>query len=239
MSSLLAPFPAPLRGLSSMATRRVLAELIERHNRVGGPVAELQALGGVDAARRIQEGEAFDWVVLASDAIERLRQAGRLHEGSVIDLVLSGVAVAVAAGAPHPDLRDEAALRAAVLAAPTVGYSTGPSGTALMALFARWGLTDALQGRLLRAPAGVPVGELVARGEVALGFQQHSELLHVPGIDCLGPLPAEIQITTTFSGAIPLACNDPARRAAAAALLAFMASPQAEDAKRREGMEPA
>jgi len=233
------PAVAPLRGLSSMATRRVLAELIERHTQAAGAVSQLQALGGVDAARRIQDGEAFDWVVLASDAIERLRQAGRLHEGSVVDLVRSGVAVAVAAGAPRPDLSDEAALRAAVLAAPTVGYSTGPSGTALMALFERWGLSEALRGRLVQARAGVPVGELVARGEVALGFQQHSELLHVPGIDCLGPLPADIQITTTFSGAIPRACDDPARQAAAAALLAFMASPQADDAKRREGMEPA
>jgi molybdate transport system substrate-binding protein len=117
-----------------------------------------------------------------------------------------------------------------------VGYSTGPSGVALVKLFERWGIAQELQGRLVQAPPGVPVGALVARGEVALGFQQLSELIHLEGITVLGPMPAAVQITTTFSGAL---CKASSQGEAVQALLAFMASPDAEAAKRRNGMEPA
>src|SRR5690606_37393516 len=103
---------------------------------------------------------------------------------------------AVRAGAPRPDIGTGDALRAAVLAAPSIGYSTGPSGVALQALFARWGIADEVKQRTVQAPPGVPVGTLIARGEVALGFQQRSELIHVEGIDILGPLPADIAIDT-------------------------------------------
>ena len=127
-------------------------------------------------------------------------------------------------------------MRQAVLTAPTISYSTGPSGVALAALFERWGMADTLRGRMVQAPPGVPVGTLVARGDAALGFQQLSELLHVQGITVLGPLPPEIQITTTFSAGV---CARAAQPDAARALIAFMASGDAAEAKRRQGMEPA
>jgi molybdate transport system substrate-binding protein len=123
-----------------------------------------------------------------------------------------------------------------VLAAPTVGYSTGPSGVALLQLFERWGIAQVLQGRLVQAQPGVPVGALVARGEVALGFQQRSELIHVEGITILGAMPEGAAIDTTFSGAV---CTASIQAAAARELLAFMAGPDAAEAKRRHGMEPA
>ena len=106
---------------------------------------------------------------------------------------------------------------------------------ALSQLFARWGIADQIAPRMVQAPPGVPVGALVARGEVALGFQQLSELLHVPGITIAGPLPAAIQITTTFSAGV--GAQSP-QTDAARALLAYLASPQAADAKRRQGMAP-
>jgi molybdate transport system substrate-binding protein len=121
-----------------------------------------------------------------------------------------------------------------VLTARTVGYSTGPSGVALARLFERWGIADALQGRLVQAPAGTPVGALVARGDVELGFQQLSELMSLSGIDVVGPLPETIQIVTTFSGAVGAKAVDPE---AARALLAFMAAPDAATLKQRHGME--
>ena len=102
--------------------------------------------------------------------------------------------------------------------------------------FERWGIAQELQGRLVQAPPGVPVGSLVARGEVALGFQQLSELIHLQGIDILGPMPAAVQITTTFAGGVCKTSPQPER---VRELLAFMASPAAEEAKRRNGMEPA
>jgi molybdate transport system substrate-binding protein len=196
----------------------------------------IESVGGVDAAKRVQAGEPFDVVVLASDAIGKLLAAGHLVTGSEVDLARSGVAVAVPAGAPRPEIGSEAALRHAVEAAPTIGYSTGPSGVALARLFERLGLAERIRDRIVTPPPGVPVGTLVARGEVALGFQQLSELIHVAGVDVLGPLPAEIQIVTTFSAAVGARARQPED---ARALLAFMASPAATDAKRRQGMEAA
>lgn len=225
-----------VRGISSMATRQVLAELVDGFAQQSGIHVAIESVGGVDAAKRVQAGEAFDVVILASDAIARLLAAGHLLPGSQVDWVQSGVAVAVPAGAPLPDLRTEDAVRQAVLAAPSISLSTGPSGVALSQLFARWGIADQIAPRMVQAPPGVPVGALVARGEVALGFQQLSELLHVPGIAIAGPLPAAIQITTTFSAGIGVHSQ---QGDAARSLLAYLASPAAADAKRKQGMEPA
>ncbi|GCL61231.1 substrate-binding domain-containing protein [Pseudaquabacterium pictum] len=228
--------PAPLNGISSMATRQLLAELLAQWQAQGGQPVAMTSVGGVDAAKRVAAGEAFDVVVLASDAIDTLLAAGHLLPGSRVDLVQSAVAVAVPAGAPQPDIGSEAALRAAVLAAPTIGYSTGPSGTQLLKLFERWGLTDHLQGRLVQARAGVPVGSLVASGEVALGFQQRSELIGLAGIQLLGDLPAPVQIDTIFSGAVAATSQ---QADAVRALLAWLASPDTAAAKQRHGMAAA
>lgn len=227
----------PLKGISSMATRQVLAELATAWQAAGGEPLQLESVGGVDAAKRVQAGEeAFDVVFLASDAIDKLLASGRVIAGSKVDLVLSSTAVAVPAGSPHPDIGSEDALRAAVQAAPTIGYSTGPSGVALQKLFERWGIAEAVKARTVQAPPGVPVGSLVAQGQVALGFQQLSELIHVEGIAIVGPLPAPVQIDTVFSAGVVAGS---ANAAAVQRLLAFMASPEAAEAKRRQGMAPA
>jgi molybdate transport system substrate-binding protein len=145
----------------------------------------------------------------------------------------SGVAVAVRAGAARPRIDSEEALKRAVLAARSIGTSTGPSGVKLSRLFERWGISDSVRERVVTPKPGVPVGALIARGDVELGFQQLSELMHIEGIDVLGPLPASVQIRTTFSAGIGTGAKHPA---SAGALLDFMASPAAADAKRRHGM---
>ena len=223
--------PAPLTGISSMATRQLLADLVADWHR---PVT-MESVGGVDAARRVRAGESFDVVVLASTAIDKLIAEGHLQPGSV-HVARSGVSVAVRAGAARPDISTEDALRRAVAAACSIGYSTGPSGVHLAQLFERWGIAALLKGRIVEAPPGVPVGSLVARGEVELGFQQLSELMSLEGIDVLGPLPAAVQVLTTFSAAVGTRCLQPQ---AARDFLAHLASPVAAEAKRRHGMEPA
>ena len=225
-----------IRAISSMATRQVLAELAAACEQRGDWLVQIESVGGVDAARRVQEGERFDAVVLASDAIDKLVASGAAVAGSKVDLVHSPVAVAVRAGARPPDIATEHQLQRAVQAAASIGYSTGPSGTALMRLFERWGRIADIKDRLVQAPPGVAVGTLVATGEVALGFQQLSELIHLDGITVVGSLPAAVQIITTFSGAV---CAVSSQAEAVRRLLAFMASPDADGAKRRHGMKPA
>jgi molybdate transport system substrate-binding protein len=225
-----------ITGISSMATRPVLVELVELFGKGSDWQIDIESVGGVDAAKRVQAGEAFDVVILASNAIDQLLASGRVAAGSKVDLVRSGVAAAVRPGAPHPDIGSEDALRRAVLAARSMSYSTGPSGVHLARLFERWGIADTIKSRIVQAPPGVPVGALVARGDVELGFQQLSELMHLPGIDIIGPLPAEVQIVTTFSGGV---CTTATQPDAARELLRFLASPVAEEAKRRHGTEPA
>lgn len=227
-------------GISSMATRLLLGELAAAYERVVDARVRIESVGGVDAAKRVAAGEAFDVVFLASDAIDKLIAAGHALAGSRVDLVHSGVAVAVRTGAAQPDVSSEAAVRAAVLAAKNISYSTGPSGVALAKLFERWGIAEEIQSRIVTPPPGIPVGSLVAKGAdnggVDLGFQQLSELIHVPGIQILGPLPQAIQITTTFSGAV---CATSRQPEAVRALLRYMAAPEAAEAKRRQGMDPA
>jgi molybdate transport system substrate-binding protein len=225
-----------LRAISSMATREVLRDLAAMYAKLAGVQADIESVGGVDAARRVQEDEPFDLVFLAADAIDKLQAAGKVVAGSRIDVVKSGVSVAVKSGAPHPDIGSEEALRRAVFDAASIGYSTGPSGTALLKLFERWGIAAQLRDRLVQAPPGVPVGSMVADGKVALGFQQLSELIHVSGIEVVGAMPRAVEIITTFSGAI---CSASLQRPAAHELLVFMASPPTADSKRRQGMEPA
>ena len=219
-----------------MATREILAELIAQYQATTSQTVVAEAAGGVDVAKRVQAGAAVDVVVLAANAIDQLIADGKLLAGSRVDLVKSGVAVAVPAGARRPDISTEDAVKQAVLAAKTLSYSTGPSGVYLLKLFERWGILETIKPRIVQAPPGVPVGSLVAKGEVELGFQQLSELINIKGITVLGPLPPAIQTSTTFSAGVSAASENVD---AARGLLAFMAAPAAAATKRKQGMEPA
>jgi len=224
-----------LAGISSMATREVLADLAQAFHAKSGIAARFESVGGVDAAKRVAAGEAFDVVVLAADAIDKLVAAGPLDAASRRDVARSDVVVAVKAGDPRPDIGTPTALKTAILAAERIGYSTGPSGTALLKLFERWGIAGDLAGRLIQAPPGVPVGALLARGDVALGFQQNSELVAVAGLDILGALPGDTAIVTVFSAARCKTARNPTE---AQALIDFLSSAETAGAKRRRGMLP-
>lgn len=219
-----------------MATRRLLNDLASAFERQSQQPVFVESVGGIDAARRIGDGERFDFVVLAADAIERMASMGRVDAGSRTDLVRSAVAVAVPAARPRPDLTSEESVRKAVMRARSIGYSTGPSGTHIVRMFERWGIADAIASRIVRAAPGISVGTLIARGEVELGFQQFSELIELPGVDIAGLLPPAIEFITVFSAAV---CTRSDRPAEARAVIAFLSSPAGHALKRRHGMEPA
>jgi molybdate transport system substrate-binding protein len=225
-----------IRIISSMATKRLLADLVAAFERVSPhPHVTVESVGGVDAAKRVAAGESFDVVVLASGPIENLRTQGRVI-GHRIDLVNSSMAVAVRTGAPRPSIATEDDVRREVLAAPSIGYSTGPSGDHLLGLLQKWAVSDAVKDRLVQARPGIPVASLVAGGEAVLGFQQLSELMNVEGVDVVGLLPSPIQGVTTFSAGVTQASTQPA---VAHAMLEFMASPAVAALKRQHGMDPA
>jgi molybdate transport system substrate-binding protein len=220
-----------------MATKRLLVELVDSYQSTAPDASiTVESMGGVDAAKRVADGERYDLAVLASGALDKLTAQGHIVAGSRVDVVTSPVAFAVRAGAPRPAIGSADEVRRAVLAARSVGYSTGPSGDHLIALLKRWELFDALRDRVVQAPPGVPVATLVASGAVELGFQQLSEFMHASGIDVVGLLPDAIQNVTTFAGGITTVSTQPER---ARALLSFLASPAVAALKRQNGMEPA
>jgi len=218
-----------------MATRRLLGEMIAQFEKTSPHRVALESVGGLDAAKRVRAGEPLDVVVLAREVIDDLIGAARIVQGSRVDVAVSAIGVAVRSGTPHPDISSADGVRAAVLAARRIGYSTGPSGQYLAKLFASWDPDGRLKDRITVAPVGVPVGSLVARGDIDLAFQQLSEL-GGDGIDVVGQLPSDIQMMTTFSGGVARASAQPD---AARALLAFLASPALTPIKREHGMDAA
>jgi molybdate transport system substrate-binding protein len=220
-----------------MATKSLLAKLCAAYAAQCATTVEVESVGGVDAAKRVQSGEPMDVVLLASDAIERLIASGHLLAGSRHDWVNCAVSVAVPATARAPDISTPEALKAALLAAPSISYSTGPSGNYLAELFEQWGIAQAIQSKLKVPPPGLPVGSLLASGQVALGFQQRSELLGVPGITLLGNLPEGAAFITTFSAGIP-AGLDAQRTQAVRGFLEFLNSPETATTKLAHGMSP-
>ena len=226
---------ADIVGISSMATRQILAERSSAYQKKTGRIVAIESVGGVDAARRIRVGEKFDVIVLAEDAMKKLEEGGFVKPGSRAAFADSAIAVAVRAGAKRPDLTNEATIKAAILSAQSIGYSTGPSGTHVLKLLQKWGVDQSKTVSIVQAPAGVPVGTLVARGEAEIGFQQLSEFLDVPGIDIAGALPEAIQSVTRFScGVGALASNE----AAARDFILYLTSAEADASIRRHGMEP-
>ncbi|MFY9970914.1 MAG: substrate-binding domain-containing protein [Roseiarcus sp.] len=224
-----------ITGLSSMATRHILADLAREYELRSGIGIEIRSIGGVEAAKLLRAGEPTDVVVLASKVMKSLEDEGYVAKGSIRDFARSEIAIAVAAGSPRPSVESEQAVRQAMLGARRICYSTGPSGDHLKALGEKWGVTGSVVARALVAPPGVPVASLVARGDADLGFQQLGELIGQPGIEIVGALPPEIQAVTVFSAGVASTSAD---REAAQALVAYIASAETRETKQRYGMEP-
>lgn len=187
----------------------------------------------VKMMERLKGGETADLVILSAAALEEMMKTGIVAQR--FDLAKCGVGVAVKAGAPKPNISSGEAVKRAVLAAKNIAYSTGPSGIYLVKLFERMGISEAIKGKITRVQ-GEPAGAVAARGDAELAFQQVCELLPVPGIELVGPLPPDIQEITTFSAGIHAKAREPA---ATRALVDFFKSPTAAPVIRKKGMEPA
>jgi molybdate transport system substrate-binding protein len=227
--------PADIKVISSAAVKDVLVELVPTFEKANGHNVTVTWAGTEAITRRIGEGEIVDLVLIAAPNIDKLIADGKLAAGSRADVARSGIGVALRSGLPRPEISSGDALKQAVLAARSVAYSSGPSGFYLADLFKRMGIADQIKDKVKQTPSGVQVGEVVARGEADLGFQQVSELLHLKGIQYLGPLPADIQHVTVFSAGLHAAAPAPD---AAKALVRFLTSPEAAPAIRNAGMEP-
>jgi molybdate transport system substrate-binding protein len=226
-----------LKGISSMATRQVLTRLTQAYEQQAGQRIAIESVGGVDAAKRVQAGEAFDVVILGSDAIDKLIASGHLRAGSRVDLVQSPITVAMKKGAARAAITTASSLKSSLLATKSISYSTGPSGVYLAQLFEKMGIAEQLKAKTIVPPPGMPVGSLVAKGEVEIGFQQRSELINIEGIELLGNLPEEIAYITTFSAGIP-ANASPEAQTAIQQFLSFANSAQATSIKLAQGMTP-
>ena len=226
-----------MKVISSLAVKAAYLELAPAFEKQSGKKLATEWVGMVDIRKRMLAGDWADLVIGSRALIDELTGAGKIVRGSRVDLVQSGVGVAVRAGAPKPDISSVEALKRALLAAKSIAYSSGPSGVYLAALFERLGIAQALKSKAHQAPPGVLVGELIARGEYELGFQQVPELRAVGGsIDFVGELPSEIQTITVFSGGIPSTAKEPE---AAKLLLDFLTGAEAAPIIGKHGMQPA
>ena len=226
---------AEVKVMAANAVKEAYLELVSSFEKSTGHKVTTIWGGTEGVTKRISGGEVVDIAIIAAPNIDRLIAEGKLVSGSRTDFAKSGVGVAVRTGLPKPDVSSAEAVKRAVLAANSVAYSSGPSGFYVADLFKRMGITDQIKDKVKQPASGVQVGELVARGEADLGFQQISELLHVKGIDYLGPLPPEIQNMTIYSAGLHTAAPAPD---AARALVKSLTSPQAGPVLKKIGMEP-
>jgi len=184
------------------------------------------------------DGAGADLVILTSEAIDDLEKQGKVKPGSRVDIALSGIGVAVRKGAPKPDISTAEALKRTLLAAKKVSYSSvGASGLYVSStVIPKLGLEEAMKTRALIPPPGSFVGPLLASGEADIGFQQISELMPVPGIEIVGPLPPELQKMTVFVAAVSSGAKAPD---AAKTLAVYLAAPAAAPVMKKHGVEPA
>ena len=226
---------AEIRVLSTQATEEAYRELVPEFEKATGNKVTTTFTGTLDANKRLAAGENYDLLIMAASSIDEHIKGGKVVPGSRVDLAKSGVGVGVKSGASKPDISTTEALKKTILAAKSIGYSTGPSGIYVIGLFQRMGIADEIKGKLKQTPTGVFVGSIIANGEAEIGFQQVSELSHFAGVDYVGPLPAEIQQFTIFSSGIIAGAKE---ADAAKALVNFITAPAAAAVFKRIGMEP-
>jgi molybdate transport system substrate-binding protein len=225
-----------VKGLFSNGVKAVVLDLLPEFERANGVTPAITWASTNMLMDEIRKGATGDLAILTDEAIDGLIRQGKMVAGSRVDLVRSAIGVAVRDGGPKPDIASAAALKQSLLSARTISYSkTGISGVYFPTVLERLGIAEQVASKVLIPPSGVPVGEVVAKGDAEIGVQQISELLPVPGIEIVGPLPPELQKVTVFSAGMFVGVTDPQ---AAKALVALLTSAAARPVYQRKGMEP-
>jgi molybdate transport system substrate-binding protein len=222
--------------IASTAMREVMDDLVPLFERASGNKVVISFLSGSLLPVKVKEGAQADVVVTTPATIDGLVAAGKVVPNTRVDFVRSGAGVAVRAGAPKPNVATPEAFKAALLAAKTVGYSQGPSGVHFMSVLERLGITAEIKAKGVVPPLGTRVGTLIAEGKAEIGVQQITELLQIPGIDFVGPLPKELQANIVYATATPTSAKE---KAGAAAFVKFISSEPALPLIKKVGLEPA
>jgi molybdate transport system substrate-binding protein len=212
----------------------VLGALVPMFEHASGNKVTVKFQAGPQTLGQLKEGAGIDLLIADEEVIEDFVKAGLIAQGGSTKVMLSRVGVAVKAGAPKPNIGSADAVKAALIAAKSVAYSQGASGRHFQSVIARLGLVDTLKPKTV-VVQGKPVGAAVAAGEAEIGVQQVAELMPVPGIDLVGPLPAELQKIIVYVAAVPAKAKDPE---AAKALAKFFASDAAVTVMKQKGMNP-
>jgi len=226
---------AEIKVLSTQATEEAYKELVPQFEKASGHKVSTIFTGTLGVMKRLSDGEAYDLLVMSRQSIDELSQSGKVVAGSRTDIAKSGVGVAVTKGRPKPDISSVDALKKTLLSAKSIGYSTGPSGVYVITMFQKLGIADEIKPKLKQTPTGVFVGSIIASGEAEIGFQQVSELTFFPGIDYVGPLPAEVQLITVFSAGIQAGAK---QADAAKSLMSFISAPAAAAVYKKHALDP-
>src|SRR5438094_7189651 len=227
---------AEIKVLSTQATQEAYLELVAQFEKATGHKVRMAFTGTLNVQKRFADGEPYGLIIMAGPAVDEQIKLGKAVAGSRVDFAKSGTGVAMRKGAAKPDIGSAGALKKTLLAAKSIGYSTGPSGLYMLSVFEKLGIAGEVKGKLKQTPSGVFVGTLIASGETEVGFQQISELVHFAGIDYVGPLPGELQRMTLFSAGIHAGAK---QADAARTLLKFITARAAAAVIRKHGLEPA
>lgn len=231
---------AEIKILSGSAIESVMAELLPRFEQSSGHKVKFDFNGAIGAmTERIQKGEAADVIIVSGPQVDVLEKEGKVVKGSRADFAKVGVGIFVRKGASKPDIGTIEAFKRTLLTAKSIGYNDPAAGAPvsiyLMALFQRLGIAEEMKAKTTVFKQRSERFEAVARGDVEIGFNQISEIVVMPSVDLVGPLPAEIQNYTLFTAAVVATSNE---QEAARSLIRFIASPAAAAAVKSKGFEP-
>jgi molybdate transport system substrate-binding protein len=230
---------ADIKVYCTTALNKAMEELGPQFERASGHRLSLTFASAASLAKRVADGEGPDVAIVSAPALDDLVKQGRVAGGRV-DIAKSGMGVAVRAGTAKPDISTVEAFKRTLMSANAIAASNpaggGASGTHFAAVLVRLGIAEAVQSKLKYSGGGLGglAGTLVANGEAELGVQQISELMAAPGVDIVGPLPADLQNTTQFAAGIPVNARAPD---AGRALIAFLATPAARGVLKAKGLE--